>query len=134
MIVNAIPHELYSAVASGVGLFIAFIGLRNAGIVARESGDDGGAGRICTARRRCWLCSACCVTAALLCARVNAAILIGVLATWVLAAVTGTIHWQPQPYSVGDIVATAGQLDIRGALGIGLFEIVFRFSVRGFVR
>src|SRR5271165_5980434 len=33
LIVNAIPHELYAAVASGVGLFIAFIGLRNAGIV-----------------------------------------------------------------------------------------------------
>src|ERR1019366_2943339 len=33
MIVNAIPSELYSAVAAGVGLFIAFIGLRNAGIV-----------------------------------------------------------------------------------------------------
>src|SRR5881275_1077825 len=33
MIVNAIPHELYAAVAAGVGLFIAFIGMRNAGIV-----------------------------------------------------------------------------------------------------
>src|SRR5580692_8993015 len=33
MIVNAIPSELYSAVAAGVGLFIAFIGLRNAGII-----------------------------------------------------------------------------------------------------
>src|SRR6202167_4314459 len=33
MIVNAIPHELYSAVAAGVGLFIALIGFRNAGIV-----------------------------------------------------------------------------------------------------
>src|SRR5271165_4323101 len=32
MIVNAIPHELYSAVASGVGLFIALIGFRNAEI------------------------------------------------------------------------------------------------------
>src|SRR5580658_7696053 len=33
MIVNSIPHELYSAVAAGVGLFIALIGFRNAGIV-----------------------------------------------------------------------------------------------------
>src|SRR5579862_5367198 len=33
MIVNAIPHELYSAVAAGVGFFIAFIGFRNAGII-----------------------------------------------------------------------------------------------------
>ena len=33
MIVHAIPVELYSAVAVGIGLFIAFLGLRNAGII-----------------------------------------------------------------------------------------------------
>src|SRR6202171_4455398 len=33
LIVSAIPAELYSAVAAGVGLFIAMIGLRNAGII-----------------------------------------------------------------------------------------------------
>ena len=33
MILHAIPHELYAAVASGIGLFIAFIGFRNAGLV-----------------------------------------------------------------------------------------------------
>src|ERR1700682_2079549 len=32
-IMGAIPRELYSAVSAGIGLFIAFIGLRNAGIV-----------------------------------------------------------------------------------------------------
>src|SRR5580704_8539705 len=37
MIVNAIPSELYSAVAAGVGLFIAFIGLRNAGIMVPDA-------------------------------------------------------------------------------------------------
>src|SRR6201982_899346 len=33
LIVEAIPPELYAAVAAGVGLFIAMIGLRNAGII-----------------------------------------------------------------------------------------------------
>src|ERR1035438_9346399 len=33
MIVSAIPKELYSAVAAGVGLFIALIGFRSAGII-----------------------------------------------------------------------------------------------------
>src|SRR6516162_6377396 len=33
LIVAAIPHELYAAVAAGVGLFIAFIGFRNSGII-----------------------------------------------------------------------------------------------------
>src|SRR5579864_6765312 len=33
LIAEAIPPELYAAVASGIGLFIAMIGLRNAGII-----------------------------------------------------------------------------------------------------
>ena len=36
MILHAIPHELYAAVASGIGLFIAFIGFRNAGLVVGD--------------------------------------------------------------------------------------------------
>src|SRR5271168_3130274 len=33
LIVKAIPRDLYAAVAAGIGLFIALIGLRNAGII-----------------------------------------------------------------------------------------------------
>src|SRR5215471_249329 len=33
LIIAAIPAELHAAVAAGVGLFIAFIGLRNSGII-----------------------------------------------------------------------------------------------------
>ena len=33
LILESIPHELYSAVAVGIGIFIAFIGFRNAGII-----------------------------------------------------------------------------------------------------
>jgi AGZA family xanthine/uracil permease-like MFS transporter len=126
MIVNAIPKELYSAVAAGVGLFIAMIGLKNAGIVAANPATMVGMGNLHSAETLLALFGLL-VTAALLTARVHAAILLGVLATWILAAATGTIHWQPQPYGAGEIAATAGQLNIRGAVGIGLAEIVFVF-------
>src|SRR5215467_11644511 len=36
MIIAAIPPELYAAVAAGVGLFIALIGFRNAGIIVAD--------------------------------------------------------------------------------------------------
>src|SRR5438105_9511853 len=36
LIVSAIPAELYSAVAARVGLFIAFIGLTNSGIIVPD--------------------------------------------------------------------------------------------------
>jgi AGZA family xanthine/uracil permease-like MFS transporter len=126
MIVNAIPHDLYSAVAAGIGLFIAFIGLKNAGIVIANPATIAGLGNLHNPATLAAI-GGLLITAALLAARVRAAILIGVLATWALAAATGTIHWQPMPYSFTDIMATAGQLNIRGALGLGFFEVVFVF-------
>ena len=35
-IINAIPHQLKMAVGAGIGLFIAFIGLKNAGLVVAD--------------------------------------------------------------------------------------------------
>ncbi len=46
MILRAIPHELYAAVASGIGLFIAFIGFQNAGLVVRDPDTLVGLGSI----------------------------------------------------------------------------------------
>ena len=115
MIVTAIPHELYASVAAGVGLFIALIGLRNTGIVAPNSATMVGLGDLHAPATLLSLFGLL-LTAVLLSFRVNAAILIGVVATWVLAMATGTVHFTAQPYSVADIAATAGQLNIRGAL------------------
>ncbi len=46
MILRSIPHELYAAVASGIGLFIAFIGFRNAGLVVSDPATIVGLGNI----------------------------------------------------------------------------------------
>jgi AGZA family xanthine/uracil permease-like MFS transporter len=126
MIVNAIPRELYSAVAGGVGLFIALIGFRNAGIVVASPATTVALGNLRDPQVLLSLFGLA-MMAVLLCARVKAAILIGIVSTWILAAVTGLVHWQPQPYSVHDIAATAFQLDIRGALRLGFVDIIFAF-------
>ena len=44
LIVNAIPRSLFSAVAGGVGLFIAFIGLQDAKIIVANSATTVGLG------------------------------------------------------------------------------------------
>src|SRR5271169_120049 len=46
MILRAIPHQLYAAVAGGIGLFIAFIGFQHAGIVVRDPNTLVGMGSI----------------------------------------------------------------------------------------
>lgn len=126
LIVTAIPRELYSAVAAGVGLFIALIGFRGAGVIVPNAATMVGLGDLRNPVALLALFGLL-VTAVLISARVNAAILIGVVATWLLALFTGNAHWSPQSYSFRDISSTAFQLDIRGALKLGLLEIVFAF-------
>jgi AGZA family xanthine/uracil permease-like MFS transporter len=126
MIIRAIPQELYSAVAAGVGLFIALIGFRNSGIIVPDPATTVTLGDLHKPEVLLSLFGLL-VMAVLIGAGVKSAILIGVLATWGLAVATGTVHWHPAPYSVSDITSTAMQLDIRGALKLGLLEIVFVF-------
>jgi AGZA family xanthine/uracil permease-like MFS transporter len=125
-IIAAIPPALYAAVSAGIGLFIAFIGLRNAGMVKADPAtivtmgnlrDPNTAlaafGILTIAALRAW--------------NVRAAILVGILTTTLAGAVAGLVHWQPQPYQWSDLSGTMLHLDVRGAARLGLLEIVFVF-------
>src|SRR4029077_3425790 len=46
LILKAIPQELYAAVAAGIGLFIAMIGLHNAGIIVPNPATMVGLGKL----------------------------------------------------------------------------------------
>src|ERR1700726_3490404 len=48
LIVSAVPRSLFAAVAGGVGLFIAFIGLADAGIIVAKNGTMVGLGSLTT--------------------------------------------------------------------------------------
>src|SRR5215472_16710135 len=97
LILNAIPHELYSAVAAGVGLFIALIGFRNSGIVVPSAATTVTLGNLADKGTALALFGLLLI-AALLAWRVRAAMLIGILATTVAGLVTGVARWTPQPY------------------------------------
>jgi adenine/guanine/hypoxanthine permease len=126
LILATIPQELYAGVSAGVGLFIAYIGLRNSGIVVPHAATVLAIGNL----RDPSVAVACLglvIIAVLLVRRVQAAILIGVLLTTALAACVGLAHWRPQSYSLADLGATAFHLDIRSSLRLGALEIVFVF-------
>jgi len=126
MIVSAIPHELYAAVAVGIGLFIALIGLRNAGIITGSPETLVTMGNL---RHPDTLLAivGLLLIAALLAWGVRGAILLGILGTTALGIVFGLVRWQPQSYSFREISATALHLNIGGAVSYGLVEIVFVF-------
>src|SRR5580692_11979653 len=48
LIIRAVPRSLFAAVAGGVGLFIAFIGLSDAGIIVAKQGTMVGLGSLTT--------------------------------------------------------------------------------------
>jgi len=145
MILRSIPHELYAAVASGIGLFIAFIGFRNSGLVVGDPATLVGLGNIRNPTASLALLGLI-LMVALEVRKVKGSILLGVLATtacaWALAysalhfgSTSGPladwaqslVRWTPAPGGFHALAATAFQLDIRGALNKGLLEIVFVF-------
>ena len=150
MILRSIPHELYAAVASGIGLFIAFIGFRNAGLVVSDPATLVGMGSIRNPTAALALFGLI-LMVILEVRKVRGSILTGVLATtafaWALAFAVvhqGThlawllspaliawaqnlIHWTPAPGGFQSLAATAFKLDIRGALNKSLLEIIFVF-------
>jgi adenine/guanine/hypoxanthine permease len=126
LIISAIPFELYAAVAAGVGLFIAFIGFRNSGIIVPDPATTVTLGRLSQPSTALAVFGLVLI-AALLAWRVRAAMLIGILATTVVGLVTGVAKWTPQSYRLADLSATAFQLDIRSTLKLGFLEIVFVF-------
>ena len=126
MILRAIPHELYAAVASGIGLFIAFIGFQHAGLVVKDPNTLVSLGDVKLPATALAL-GGLILMVALEVRKVKGAILIGVLAVTAAAWAMGQVHWTHASFGVEGLAATAFKLDIRGALSKGLLEIIFVF-------
>jgi adenine/guanine/hypoxanthine permease len=126
LIVSAIPHELYAAVASGIGIFIALIGLRNSGLIVPSPATMVTLGNLREPQTLLAMFGLL-LTAALLAREVRAAMLIGVLATTAMGMLAGLVQWQPGNFALAELGATAFQLDIAGALHLGALEIIFVF-------
>lgn len=122
----AIPYQLHAAVGGGIGLFIAFIGFRNAGIIVPSPATTVTLGNL-HAPQTALAIFGLTLIAVLQVLRVRAAMLIGVLGTTFAGILCHQVHWQPAPYTLSAINATALHLDIRGALHVGALEIVFVF-------
>lgn len=125
-VILSIPSELYSAIAAGIGLFIALIGFRNSGIIVADPETTVAMGNLRDPNTLLAVFGLLLI-ASLFTWRVRGAMLIGILATTILGAAAGLVRWQPQTYSLADITATGLRLDVASAVHIGLIEIVFVF-------
>jgi len=132
LIMNAVPRSLFAAVAGGIGLFIAFIGLADAGIIVARPGTLVGLGTVTTPTTALALLGLL-VIAALQLWRVKGAILLGILVTAGAGWALGLAHFTPGIYQLSDLSAAAfklsvpAALNLKGGVGLSLVEIVLVF-------
>jgi adenine/guanine/hypoxanthine permease len=126
MILRAIPHQLYAAVAGGIGLFIAFIGLQHAGLVVRDPNTLVGMGNIRNPTTYLTLLGLV-LMVALEIRKMKGSILIGVLTITGIAWALHMVQWTPSKFGIQALTQTAFKLNILGAVNKGLLEIIFVF-------
>ncbi len=125
-IVNGIPDCLKHSTAGGIGMFIAFVGLRNAKLVVANPATFVSLGSL--SNREAQMAAAGLALILILMARkVSGAILIGIVATSGLGILRGMATWPSAIFSLPHPSSTWLQLDLRGALHLGLLEIIFVF-------
>ncbi len=126
LIVDAIPLTLKTAVACGIGLFIAFIGLKNAGVIVASPATFVTLGPIISKPVLLALLGLL-ITGALMARGFKTAIIIGIVVVTVAAMGFGLAKL---PTSIVEVPAwreTFLQLNIRSALSISLLDVVFVF-------
>ena len=132
-IINAVPQNLRVAIGVGIGLFIAFIGLKGTGLIVPDKATFIGLGHVTQPTTLLSLFGLL-LTGALMARKVQGSILIGIIATTLLSMCLG---YSPVPHGISDIVSTSmphmgetfGKLDIVGAWNYGIVSIIFTFTV-----
>jgi adenine/guanine/hypoxanthine permease len=125
-IVNGIPDCLKHSTATGIGMFIAFVGLRNAKLVVANSATFVGLGSFADKEVQT-ACFGLALTLVLMTRRVRGAILVGIIGTTILGMLRGISIWPSAFFSIPHPFSTFLQLDFRGALHLGFLEIMFAF-------
>lgn len=123
---NAIPQCMKYSVSAGIGLFIAFIGLKGAGIITSNSSTYIAAGDML--QPQAVLCMVgVFITAALMKKNVKGAVLMGILATYFLGILAELIGWYQVNPEAG-VYSLIPSFKDQGAIFSGFNEVAFKFA------
>jgi len=125
-LIKAVPSTLKNAIAVGIGLLIAVVGLEWSGIVVDAPGTLVGLGELSSPPVLLSVFGLV-LMAILLTLGVRTAILLGILMTLVVALGTGMIEYEGLVGPVPSIAPTFFQLDLVGAVQAGILSIIFVF-------
>src|SRR5438552_2015699 len=125
-LITAIPASLKHAIAAGIGLLIAAIGLQWAGLIVASPGTLVTLGSL-----HSWPVGVALfgltVTAMLMARGVPGAFLWGILASTALGMPLGLVQFHGIVGTPPSIVPTLLQLDVRGAFAPGMIAVIFVF-------
>ncbi|MGB1271526.1 MAG: NCS2 family permease, partial [Endozoicomonas sp.] len=125
-IINSIPGGLRVGITAGIGLFLALIGLKNAGIVIASPGTIITLGDI-TQFSPLMACMGLMVILGLAFRGVKAAVLIAIVAVSLIALVTGDVAYTGVASMPPSIMPIVGKLDIMGALNPEMIGVIVAF-------
>ena len=128
-LITAIPENLKLAITAGIGLFIAFIGLRMSGIVVNNDSNLVGFGSV-TEPATLLTFVGLFVTVGLMARKINGAIFIGMIVTAIIAMLTGqlTIDKVVALPHLPEGILVFNPIDAIGeVIEYGLYGVVFSF-------
>ncbi len=132
-LVNSIPMSLKAAISAGIGLFIAFIGFQNSGIVEAYPATIVSLGSLTSPEVLVTLFGLL-VAGVLYALQVKGALLWSIIAATLFGmfpniGVTGSFNGIFAVPSMGDFTSVAFQLDIAGALNLGLIGVMLSLLI-----
>jgi AGZA family xanthine/uracil permease-like MFS transporter len=127
MIAN-IPLSLRVGITSGIGLFIAMMGLKNAGIVVANPDTLVAVGDL-TSHSVLLGALGFFIIAVLASRNIHAAVLVSIVVTTLIGWALGDVKYGGVFSLPPDVTSVVGQVDIAGALNIGLAGVIFSFML-----
>lgn len=132
-IVEGVPIPLKSAIGVGIGLFIAFIGFQNAGLVVSNESTVVGLGDVTKAGPLIAIIGIV-IAGYLMAKKIKGGLIITIAVTTIIAMITGIAA---VPGGASDIISfelpsmaeTFMQMDIMGAIGYGVIAVIFSFTI-----
>jgi len=125
-IINSIPIALRHGIAAGIGLFLALIALKNAGIVISNPATLVTLGDM-TSISSVLACLGFFITIALAHYRVKGGVMISILAITVLGLIFGDVQFHGVMSMPPSLAPTFLQMDIAGAFEVGMISVIFAF-------
>lgn len=125
-IINSIPLALRTGISAGIGLFLAFVALKNAGIVVDNPATLLSLGHV-NSHQVVLAAIGFFLTIALVHRGIKGAVLFAILGVTVLGLIFGDVKWGGVMSTPPSLAPTFMQLDFSGIFEVGMISVVFAF-------